>query len=205
MGMRHKWLLLKWNCLTSMDEVFYLDSCGQYCHFYFCWLPASNTYSTGQEVLPLGSDGVRVRLVQWKPKQARMGRWWERQATWLLTSHFWHLMALMVKSLPSMWGTEFQSLGWEDPLEKGLATHSSILAWGVSRTEEPGGPQCMGSQSWIRFQHLGFRSKSGWSQIRTHHLNVGLELSLCDLLWLRWVFTAVCRLFFLVAASGGYS
>ena len=39
-----------------------------------------------------------------------------------------------------------QYLGWEDPLEKGMATHSSILAWRISSTEEPGGPQPMGSQ-----------------------------------------------------------
>ena len=38
------------------------------------------------------------------------------------------------------------SLGWEDPLEEGMATHSSILAWRIAWTEEPGGPQSMGSQ-----------------------------------------------------------
>ena len=42
--------------------------------------------------------------------------------------------------------TQVQSLGWEDPLEKGIATHSSILAWRIPRTEEPGGLQSMGSQ-----------------------------------------------------------
>ena len=45
-----------------------------------------------------------------------------------------------------MWETWVQSLGWEDPLEKGTATHSSILAWRIPRTEESGGPQSMGSQ-----------------------------------------------------------
>ena len=39
-----------------------------------------------------------------------------------------------------------QSLGWEDPLEKEIAIHSSILAWGIPWSEEPGGLQCMGSQ-----------------------------------------------------------
>ena len=52
----------------------------------------------------------------------------------------------MVKNLPAMQKTRVQSLGWEDPLEKGMATHSSILAWRVSWTEEPGGLQSMGSQ-----------------------------------------------------------
>ena len=50
----------------------------------------------------------------------------------------------MVKNLPAMWETWFQSLSWEDPLEKGMATYSSILAWKIPRTEEPGGLQAMG-------------------------------------------------------------
>ena len=52
----------------------------------------------------------------------------------------------MVKNLPGMQETQVQSLGWEDPLEKGMATHSSILAWEIPWTEEPGGLQFMGSQ-----------------------------------------------------------
>ena len=42
------------------------------------------------------------------------------------------------KNLPAMWETWIQSLGWEDSLEKGMATHSSILAWRILWTEEPG-------------------------------------------------------------------
>ena len=53
----------------------------------------------------------------------------------------------MVKNLPAMQETQFQSLGGEDPLEKGMATHSSILAWRIPRTEKPGGLQSMGSQN----------------------------------------------------------
>ena len=56
------------------------------------------------------------------------------------------LVAQMVKRLPAMWETRVQSLGWEDLLEKEMATHSSILAWGIPGTEEPGGLQSMGSQ-----------------------------------------------------------
>ena len=52
----------------------------------------------------------------------------------------------MVKNLPVMWETWVRSLSQEDPLEKGMATHSSILAWRISWTEEPGGLQSMGSQ-----------------------------------------------------------
>ena len=54
-------------------------------------------------------------------------------------------MAQTVKNLPAMWETQVRSLGWEDPLEKGMATHSSILAWRIPQTEEPGGLQSMGS------------------------------------------------------------
>ena len=52
----------------------------------------------------------------------------------------------MVKNLPAMWKTWVQSLGWEDSLEKGKATHSSFLAWRTPWTEEPGGLQSMRSQ-----------------------------------------------------------
>ena len=51
----------------------------------------------------------------------------------------------MVKNLPPMQETWVRSLGWEDPLEKGTTTHSSILAWEILWTEEPGGLQSIGS------------------------------------------------------------
>ena len=58
-------------------------------------------------------------------------------------------MAKLVKNLPAMQETWVQSLGWEDSLEKEMATHSSILAWEIPRTEEPGGLQSMELQkSW---------------------------------------------------------
>ena len=47
------------------------------------------------------------------------------------------LIAQLVKNLPTMQETRVQSLGWEDPLEKDMATHSSILAWRIPWTEEP--------------------------------------------------------------------
>ena len=55
-------------------------------------------------------------------------------------------MAQTVKNLPVMQETRVRSLGWEDPLEEGMATHSSILARRIPWTEEPGGLQSMGSQ-----------------------------------------------------------
>ena len=53
------------------------------------------------------------------------------------------LVAQMVKTLPAVQETQVQSLGWEDPLEKGMATHSCVLAWRMPWTEEPGGLQSM--------------------------------------------------------------
>ena len=55
-------------------------------------------------------------------------------------------MAQMVKNLPAMQETQIQSLGWEEALEKGMAIHSSVLAWRILWTEEHGGLQSMGSQ-----------------------------------------------------------
>ena len=52
----------------------------------------------------------------------------------------------MVKSLPAVWETRVRSLGWEDPLEKEMANHSSIFAWKIPWMEEPGGLQPTGSQ-----------------------------------------------------------
>ena len=56
------------------------------------------------------------------------------------------LVAQLVKNLPAMQETWVQFLGWEDPLEKEMATHSSILAWRTPWTEQPGGLQSIGSQ-----------------------------------------------------------
>ena len=63
----------------------------------------------------------------------------------------------MVKHLPTMWETQVQSMGWEDLLEKEMATHSSILAWKIPWMEEPGRLQSMGSQkSRTRLSDLTF-------------------------------------------------
>ena len=56
------------------------------------------------------------------------------------------MVAQRVKSLPAVQGTRVQSLGWEDPLEKEMAPHSSIFAWKTQWTEKPDGLQFMGSQ-----------------------------------------------------------
>ena len=98
--------------------------------------------------------------------------------TTLLTLLKASLLVQMVKNLPAMQETWVQPLGWEDPLEKGKATHSSILAWKIPWTEGPGGIQSMGSQrvrhywatkqqhishqSWASLQTLEWSSKHSW-------------------------------------------
>ena len=85
-------------------------------------------------------------------------------------------MALVVKNLRAMQETWVdpcrRSLGWQDPLEKDMATHFSILAWEIPRTEEPGGLQSIGSQ---RVGH----------DLATKHLFI----------WLHWVLVDACGIF----------
>ena len=61
-------------------------------------------------------------------------------------------MAQTVKDPTAIQETQVQSLGWEDPLEKSMATHSSILAWRIPWPEESGRLQSMGSQSWTQLK-----------------------------------------------------
>ena len=65
-------------------------------------------------------------------------------------------VAQMVKHLPTTWETWVRSLGWEDPLEKEMATHSSTLAWKIPWTEEPGRLQPTGSQRVGHAERLHF-------------------------------------------------
>ena len=65
-------------------------------------------------------------------------------------------MAQTVKRLPTMWEIWVQSLGWEDLLEKEMATHFSILAWEIPWTEEPGRLQSRGLQSQTRLSDFTF-------------------------------------------------
>ena len=70
----------------------------------------------------------------------------------------------MVKNPPAMQETWVQSLGWEDPLEEGIAVHSSILAWRIPWTEEPGRLQSVGSQ---RVKHNLATITSTWEKIKS--------------------------------------
>ena len=64
----------------------------------------------------------------------------------------------MVKHLPAIQETQVQSLCWEDPLEQGMATHSSIFAWRISGTEEPGRLQSVESQNWTQLSDKHFKN-----------------------------------------------
>ena len=90
-------------------------------------------------------------------------------------------MAQIVKNLAAMQETQVQSLGWEDPLEKGMETHPSILAWRIPQTMEPGMLQYMGLQ---RVGHdcatntftLGYWSTSGILKVQFYQLQTRYEL-----------------------------
>ena len=74
------------------------------------------------------------------------------------------LIAQSVKNPPAMQQTQVQSLGWEDPLEKEMASHSSILAWRIPWIEEPGGLQSTGLQEWDTTERLNHHRHQGWQQ-----------------------------------------
>ena len=81
--------------------------------------------------------------------------------------HNWaSLFAQLIKNPPAMWETWVLSLGWEDPLEKGKATHSSILAWKIPWMEEPGRLQSLGSQrvghDWVTSLYFTHSSIPTW-------------------------------------------
>ena len=89
---------------------------------------------------------------------------------------FWvSLVAQMVKNPPTMQETWVQFLGWEDLLEKGMATHSSILAWRIPLTEEPGRLQSVGSQRGIQLSNFHFPYLCMLLLLLSHFSHVGLS------------------------------
>ena len=96
------------------------------------------------------------------------------------------LVAQLVKNVPAMWENWVQSLGWEDPLEEGMATHSSILAWRIPWTEEPVRIQSTGSQSQmplnvylLRFQLLNLPSPCYVFKVQHKDSMVETSIYLC--------------------------
>ena len=98
------------------------------------------------------------------------------------------LVAHMIKNLPAMQDTWGPSLGWEDPLEKGMATHPNILAWRIPWTEETGRIQSTASQ----------RAGHDWATftIHTHSFYKGR-----DTLWGEWLETKPRKLFYALQGS----
>ena len=80
------------------------------------------------------------------------------------------LVAQKVKNLPTMWKTWVRSLGWEDFLEEGMATHSSILAWRIPWTEEPGGLRSMWLQR-IRHGWATSKHSTQYTREKNYHSN----------------------------------
>ena len=78
-------------------------------------------------------------------------------------------MAQVVKNPPAMQETQVRSMGREDPLEKRMATHSSILAWRIPLTEEPGGLQSMGLKSQINTMQVVYPLICEWT-LRLFHV-----------------------------------
>ena len=78
------------------------------------------------------------------------------------------MVVQLVKNLLTMWEIWIRSLGWEDPLEKEMATHSSILAWKISWTQKPGELKTMGSQT------VGHPKESD----RTEQLSLSLNINI---------------------------
>ena len=102
------------------------------------------------------------------------------------------LVAQTVKNLPAIWETWTQSLGQEDPLEKGMATHSSILAWRSPWTEEPvdyspWGRKELDTTEWVQYTHTCTKIHSKWIKdlnvkVKTIKLVGGnMGINLCDL------------------------
>ena len=92
----------------------------------------------------LGHLSQQKRVYQFVKSEEEPRKLREEMAPW--DEPYGSQVAQMVKYWPAMWATWVRSLGQEDPLEKGMATHCSILSWRIPWTEEPGGLPSMGSQ-----------------------------------------------------------
>ena len=134
------------------------------------------------------TSGV-FKLREWNIRNylQRCCKCWKSKAgseTWTkLPHHRSSLVAQVVKNLPAVQETRIRSLGQKDPLEKGMATHSNILAWRIPWTEEPGGLQSMGlhrvRHNWVSDTHTHAHAHT---HARAHtHTSALLELQLVQL------------------------
>ena len=124
-------------------------------HWGVLWAQSCSTLGDPMDRSPPGSSAhgiLQARTLGWVAMPFSRGSSQSRDRTevssmeGIFFSTKTSQVAQMVKNLPAVWETWVRSLAWEDALEKGMATHSSILAWRIPWTEEPGGLQTMGSQ-----------------------------------------------------------
>ena len=107
------------------------------------WVPSENNQLVSEEMVPLVSSTAQPPAVDGQSLQENNAQL-QTTSSSLLFFQGASLVAQMEKNLPAVQETWAQSLGWGDLLEKEMATHSSILAWGIPCTEESGGLQSMG-------------------------------------------------------------
>ena len=149
-------------------KVFVTQWCLTLCHLMDCSPSGSSVHGI-----------LQARILEWVAIPFSRGSSWPRDQSWVscIASIFFtiwakqlglllyistfrriyrgaSLVTQMVKTLPALQETWVWFLGWEDPLEKGMATHSSILAWRIPWTEETGGLQSKGSQRVYRGHKL---------------------------------------------------
>ena len=129
---------------------------------------------------------------------------WTRLSDWTelnWPSSIWaSMVAQLVKNPPAMWETWVRSLGWKDPLEMGVSTHSSILAWRIPWVEEPGRLQSMGSQR-VRHDRVTLKNKQKNLQFNLVLIQGSSNsfvlfpcISIKVLLWLNLPFSVLCAL-----------
>ena len=109
------------------------------------WVPSESDQLVSEEMVPSVSSAAQPPAVDGQSLQDNNAQL-QTASSSLLFFQGASLVAQLEKNLPAVQETWAQSLGWEDVLEKGMAAHSSILAWGIPWTEEPGGLQTMGLQ-----------------------------------------------------------
>ena len=151
-------LSILWHCLSlELEWKHVFQSCGHCCIFQICWHIECNSFtassfriwnsSTGIPSLPLPLFVVMLPKAHLTSCSRMSGSRWVITPSWLSgswrsflysSSVYSSLVAHRLKRLPPMQETWFQSLGWEDSLEKDIITHSSILAWRIPRMEESG-------------------------------------------------------------------
>ena len=122
------------------------------------WVPPENDRVVSEDMVPLVSRTAQPPAVDGQSLQENNAQL-QTASSSLLFFQGASLAAQIEKNLPAVQETWAQSLDWEDLLEKGMAIHSSILAWGIPQTEESGGLQSMASDRVDMTKHTHILSK----------------------------------------------